>query len=69
MTTFAPGTPAIARQVSIGVRKSKRRLAAPRRVIGEALRAREDARRVCEVKIAVKVLKRMLDEIPWGSGR
>jgi hypothetical protein len=25
MTTFAPGTPAIARQASIGVRKSKRR--------------------------------------------
>ena len=32
-----------------------------RRVIGEALRSREDARRVCEVKIAVKVLNRMME--------
>ena len=32
-----------------------------KRVIGEALRSREDARRVCEVKIAVKVLNRMLE--------
>ncbi len=32
-----------------------------KRVIGEALRSREDARRVCEVKIAVKVLNRMTE--------
>ena len=32
-----------------------------KRVIGEALRSREDARRVCEVKIAVKVLNRMME--------
>jgi hypothetical protein len=32
-----------------------------KRVIGEALRSREDARRVCEGKIAVKVLNRMLE--------
>ena len=32
-----------------------------KRVIGEALRSREDARRVCEVKIAVKVLDRMME--------
>jgi hypothetical protein len=30
-------------------------------MIGEALRSREDARRVCEVKIAVKVLNRMME--------
>ena len=32
-----------------------------KRVIGDALRSREDARRLCEVKIAVKVLNRMLE--------
>jgi hypothetical protein len=32
-----------------------------KRVIGEALRSREDARRVCEIKIAVKVLNRTLE--------
>ena len=32
-----------------------------KRVIGDALRSREDARRVCEVKIAVKALNRMLE--------
>jgi PAS domain-containing protein len=32
-----------------------------KRVIGDALRSREDARRVCEVKIAVKGLNRMLE--------
>ena len=32
-----------------------------KRVIGDALRSREDARRPCEVKIAVKVLNRMLE--------
>jgi hypothetical protein len=31
-----------------------------KRVIGGALRSRADARRVCEVKIAVKVLNRMM---------
>ena len=31
-----------------------------KRVIGDALRSREDARRLCEVKIAVKVLNHML---------
>ena len=32
-----------------------------KRVIGDALRSREDARRQCKVKIAVKVLNRMLE--------
>jgi hypothetical protein len=32
-----------------------------KRVIGDALRSREDARRECEVKIAVKALNRMLE--------
>jgi hypothetical protein len=32
-----------------------------KRVIGDALRSREDARRLCEVKIAVKTLNRMLE--------
>ena len=32
-------------------------------VIGEALRSREDARRVCEIKIAVKALNRMLESV------
>jgi hypothetical protein len=32
-----------------------------KRVIGGALRSREDACRPCEVKIAVKVLNRMLE--------
>jgi hypothetical protein len=32
-----------------------------KRVIGEALRSRENARRLCEVKISVKVLNRMLE--------
>jgi hypothetical protein len=32
-----------------------------KRVIGEALRSREDSRRLCEVKIAVKALNRMLE--------
>jgi hypothetical protein len=32
-----------------------------KRLIGDALRSREDARRVCEVKIAVKVLNRMME--------
>ena len=32
-----------------------------KRVIGDVLRSREDARRLCEVKIAVKVLNRMLE--------
>jgi hypothetical protein len=32
-----------------------------KRVIGEALRSREDARRVCEIKIAVKALNRILE--------
>ena len=32
-----------------------------KRVIGDALRSREDARRAREVKIAVKELKRMLE--------
>jgi hypothetical protein len=32
-----------------------------KRLIGDALRSREDARRVCEVKIAVKALNRMLE--------
>jgi hypothetical protein len=32
-----------------------------KRVIGEALRSREDARRVCEIKIAVKALNCMLE--------
>ena len=32
-----------------------------KRVIGAALRSREDAVRVCEVKIAVKVLNRMTE--------
>jgi hypothetical protein len=32
-----------------------------KRVIGEALRSREDARRVCEIKIAVKALNYMLE--------
>ena len=32
-----------------------------KRVIGSALRSREDAVRVCEVKIAVKVLNRMTE--------
>ncbi|MGO9721709.1 MAG: hypothetical protein ACLPOA_14285 [Methylocella sp.] len=31
-----------------------------KRVIGDVLRSHEDARRLCEVKIAVKVLNRML---------
>ena len=31
------------------------------RVIGDALRSGEDGRRVCEVKIAVKALNRMLE--------
>jgi hypothetical protein len=32
-----------------------------KRLIGDALRSREDARRVCEVKIAVKVLNRIME--------
>ena len=32
-----------------------------KRVIGDALRSREDSRRLCEVKIAVKALNRMLE--------
>lgn len=32
-----------------------------KRVIGKTLRSREDVRRVCEVKIAVKALNRMLE--------
>jgi hypothetical protein len=32
-----------------------------KRVIGDVLRSREDALRLCEVKIAVKVLNRMLE--------
>src|ERR1700731_2594297 len=32
-----------------------------KRLIGDALRSREDARRLCEVKIAAKVLNRMLE--------
>jgi hypothetical protein len=31
------------------------------RLIGDALRSREDARRLCEVTIAVKALNRMLE--------
>ena len=30
-------------------------------MIGDALRSREDARRECEVKIAVKALNRMME--------
>jgi len=45
---------------TIVVRKSKRR-SPLKRLIGDALRSREDARRVCEVKIAVKVLNRMME--------
>ena len=43
-------------------RRSKVKAAIGRykRVIGDALRSREDARRLCEVHIAVKVLNRML---------
>jgi hypothetical protein len=32
-----------------------------KRLIGDALRSRKDARRVCEVKIVVKALNRMLE--------
>jgi hypothetical protein len=32
-----------------------------KRLIGDALRSREDARRECEVKTAVKALNRMLE--------
>jgi len=32
-----------------------------KRVIGEALRSRGDARRECEIKIAIKVLNRMME--------
>jgi hypothetical protein len=32
-----------------------------KRVIGDALRSGEDGRRVCEVKIAVEALNRMLE--------
>ena len=42
-----------------GNRRSK--VEAAKRVIRDALRSREDARRQCEVKIAVKVLNRMLE--------
>jgi hypothetical protein len=44
-------------------RRSKAEAAIGRykRVIGDTLHSREDARRVCEVKIAVKALNRMLE--------
>jgi hypothetical protein len=32
-----------------------------KRVVGDALRSRGDARRTCEVKIGIKVLNRMLE--------
>jgi hypothetical protein len=46
---------------SIGVHDCDAKVDDSKRVIGVALRSHEDTRRVCEVKIAVKALNRMLE--------
>jgi hypothetical protein len=55
---------ALTRQLASGYNKRPKVEAAMsryKRVIGGALRSMEDTRRLCEVKIAVKALNRMLE--------
>lgn len=51
----------VMRLLAIGLPIPDHSIGRYKRLIGDALRSREDACRLCEVKIAVKVLNRMLE--------